>query len=45
MIKCFVVENLDSNTPRGKFDRSYYVAKISNNNPLVSNPLKQTRSG
>ena len=34
MIKCFIVENLDSETPKGVFTRmSYYVAKITNNQP------------
>jgi hypothetical protein len=34
MIKCFVVENLDSKTPKGKFERNaFYLAKISNNQP------------
>ena len=34
MIKCFVVENLDSHTPKGKFIRNaFYLAKITNNQP------------
>jgi hypothetical protein len=34
MTKCFIVENLDSETPKGVFTRmSYYVAKITNNQP------------
>lgn len=34
MIKCFVAVNLDSETPRGKFNNmTYYLAKLSNNQP------------
>lgn len=44
MIKCFIVESLDSNTPRGKFDKSFYVAKISNNNPNTIAILDDNRN-
>ena len=31
MIKCFIVENLDNETPRGNFNKnSYYIAKLTN---------------
>lgn len=44
MIKCFIVENLDSETPRGKFNKSYYVAKISNNQPNTIAILDDNRN-
>lgn len=32
MIKCFIVQNIDMNTPDGKFNENkFYIAKISSN--------------
>lgn len=32
MLKCFIVQNIDDNTPTGVFNKGeFYIAKISNN--------------
>mgnify|MGYP006364673163 CR=1 FL=1 len=34
MIKCFIVKNIDNETPEGKFkENSFYIAKVANNKP------------
>ena len=34
MIKCFIVQNIDNETPEGKFkENSFYIAKVANNKP------------